>query len=369
MPLGRGEGDIATEAVAEDDGRPAVDDGDQVLHLLVDAERWPDPDGAPVAAAVVDHDPEVVGQGTGGPPHPAGAVHRAVDEHDEGRVDRSLLAHRQPPRPDRGRGHRSLTARCARSSSSALGARAVARCACSPTRTMAWPRSSSSGPMTCCLARAACLTAPMARAESVRSLFAYLHASPVAVPRRGQRRRPPRGGRLPAASTSADAVADVERRPLRRAGRRARGLARRPPAPTPTAGFRIVGAHTDSPNLRVKPHPDTGSVGWRQLAVEVYGGALVNSWLDRDLGPVRPAGRGATARSCSSCSSTEPLARVPQLAIHLDRDVNERGLAPRQAGAPHAGVGAGPAARRATFVELRGRGRRARRRPTSRPGT
>ena len=58
MPFGRGEGDIAAEAVAEDDGRPAVDDGDQVLHLLVDAERWPDPDGAPVAAPVVDHDPE-----------------------------------------------------------------------------------------------------------------------------------------------------------------------------------------------------------------------------------------------------------------------------------------------------------------------
>src|SRR3954469_24813774 len=48
--------------------------------------------------------------------------------------------------------------------------------------------------------------------------------------------------------------------------------------------FRVVGAHPDSPNLRLKPHPDTSSVGWRQLAVEVYGGALVNSWLDRDLG-------------------------------------------------------------------------------------
>src|SRR5215213_11588480 len=48
--------------------------------------------------------------------------------------------------------------------------------------------------------------------------------------------------------------------------------------------FRVVGAHTDSPNLRLKPRPDTASTGWRQLAVEVYGGALVNSWLDRDLG-------------------------------------------------------------------------------------
>jgi aspartyl aminopeptidase len=48
--------------------------------------------------------------------------------------------------------------------------------------------------------------------------------------------------------------------------------------------FRIAGAHTDSPNLRIKPHPDTGAAGWQQLGVEVYGGALWNSWLDRDLG-------------------------------------------------------------------------------------
>ncbi|MYV62243.1 M18 family aminopeptidase, partial [Streptomyces sp. SID4931] len=48
--------------------------------------------------------------------------------------------------------------------------------------------------------------------------------------------------------------------------------------------FRIAGAHTDSPNLRVKPLPDTGAHGWRQIAVEVYGGTLLNTWLDRDLG-------------------------------------------------------------------------------------
>jgi aspartyl aminopeptidase len=90
------------------------------------------------------------------------------------------------------------------------------------------------------------------------------------------------------------------------------------------APFRIVGAHTDSPNLRVKPRPDTGSVGWRQLAVEVYGGALINSWLDRDLGlsgrVVLDDGRVVLVQV------DQPLARVPQLAIHLDRDVNERGL-------------------------------------------
>ncbi|MFJ6696568.1 M18 family aminopeptidase [Streptomyces sp. NPDC091272] len=85
--------------------------------------------------------------------------------------------------------------------------------------------------------------------------------------------------------------------------------------------FRIVGAHTDSPNLRVKPLPDTGNEGWRQVAVEVYGGTLLNTWLDRDLGL---AGR-LTLRDGSHrlVNIDRPLLRVPQLAVHLDRAVNE----------------------------------------------
>ncbi len=49
-------------------------------------------------------------------------------------------------------------------------------------------------------------------------------------------------------------------------------------------GFVVVGAHTDSPNLRVRLRPDVTSAGWSQVGVEVYGGVLTNSWLDRDLG-------------------------------------------------------------------------------------
>ena len=88
--------------------------------------------------------------------------------------------------------------------------------------------------------------------------------------------------------------------------------------------FRIVGAHTDSPCLKVKPLPDAGNFGWRQLGVEIYGGILSNSWLDRDLGV---AGRVVLSdHSVALVRVDEAVARIPQLAIHLDRDVNERGL-------------------------------------------
>jgi aspartyl aminopeptidase len=99
------------------------------------------------------------------------------------------------------------------------------------------------------------------------------------------------------------------------------------PKKTPR-GARIVGAHTDSPNLRLKPKPLYTKEGYRQLGVEVYGGALLNSWLDRDLSL---AGRvlleddrgGITTRLVRI---DRPLLRIPQLAIHLDRDVNDKGL-------------------------------------------
>lgn len=93
-------------------------------------------------------------------------------------------------------------------------------------------------------------------------------------------------------------------------------------------GFRIVGAHTDSPNLRLKPHPQYSKEGYAQLGVEVYGGVLLNSWLDRDLsiaGRVLIKQNGKIASQLVRLDG--PLCRVPQLAIHLDRDVNERGVA------------------------------------------
>lgn len=87
------------------------------------------------------------------------------------------------------------------------------------------------------------------------------------------------------------------------------------------ARIRVIGAHTDSPNLRVQPSPDFLSHGWAQLGVEIYGGVLLNSWLDRDLGV---AGRVVTAEGeVVPFAVYEAIARIPQLAIHLDRAVNE----------------------------------------------
>lgn len=89
------------------------------------------------------------------------------------------------------------------------------------------------------------------------------------------------------------------------------------------APFTIVGAHTDSPNLRIKPLPDTGIAGFRQLGVEVYGGVLLNSWLDRDLGV---SGRVDLRSGPVLFRTDDPILRIPQLAIHLDREISDRGL-------------------------------------------
>ena len=89
-------------------------------------------------------------------------------------------------------------------------------------------------------------------------------------------------------------------------------------------GARIIGAHTDSPGLHIKPRPDMTVLNWQQLHVEVYGGPLLNSWLDRDLGI---AGHIVRRDGTTQLFATDhAVARIPQLAIHLDREVNDKGL-------------------------------------------
>ncbi len=96
--------------------------------------------------------------------------------------------------------------------------------------------------------------------------------------------------------------------------------------------FRIIGGHTDSPNLRVKQHPDVLVAGWHMVALEPYGGAWLNSWLDRDLGV---SGRISLRDKTGGVANRlirfdEPLLRVPQLAIHLAEDRNSVSLNPQR---------------------------------------
>ncbi|WNG92271.1 M18 family aminopeptidase [Mycobacterium sp. ITM-2016-00318] len=109
------------------------------------------------------------------------------------------------------------------------------------------------------------------------------------------------------------------------------------------APFRIVGAHTDSPNLRVKQHPDRFVSGWQVVALQPYGGAWLNSWLDRDLGisgrlSVRSSGEVADRL----VRIDEPILRVPQLAIHLAEDRKAVSLDPQRHVNAVWGVGSGP---------------------------
>ena len=92
-------------------------------------------------------------------------------------------------------------------------------------------------------------------------------------------------------------------------------------------GFRIVGAHSDSPNLRAKPLADVNAHGYRQLAVEPYGGVLLHTWLDRDLSLAgRVTLRDGAATRTALLDFGRPLVRIPSLAIHLNREIRETGL-------------------------------------------
>lgn len=98
------------------------------------------------------------------------------------------------------------------------------------------------------------------------------------------------------------------------------------------AGFRIVGAHTDSPNLRLKSRPSVTKEGFAQLGIQTYGGVLLHTWFDRDLSL---AGR-VTVRKGSNPLTMEtrllrvdrPLCRIPNLAIHLNRQIRTDGFKP-----------------------------------------
>lgn len=92
-------------------------------------------------------------------------------------------------------------------------------------------------------------------------------------------------------------------------------------------GFRLIGAHTDSPGLRVKPKPDLHQGGYRRIGVEVYGGPILATFTDRDLSL---AGRVHLKQGDQGQSQLvhfkKPLLRLPNLAIHMNAKVNTDGL-------------------------------------------
>jgi len=111
----------------------------------------------------------------------------------------------------------------------------------------------------------------------------------------------------------------------------------------PGVPFRIVGAHTDSPNLRVKQHPDRFVAGWRVVALQPYGGAWLNSWLDRDLGlSGRLSVRSGDGLEHRLVRIDAPILRVPQLAIHLADERKSVTLDPQRHVNAVWGVGSGP---------------------------
>ncbi|MBO5071310.1 MAG: M18 family aminopeptidase, partial [Roseburia sp.] len=90
--------------------------------------------------------------------------------------------------------------------------------------------------------------------------------------------------------------------------------------------IRIAAAHTDFPCLRIKPSADMASNGYAQVNIEVYGGAILNTWLDRPLGV---AGRVALksenpfSPQIKVFTSERNLLTIPNLAIHMNREVNK----------------------------------------------
>ncbi len=106
--------------------------------------------------------------------------------------------------------------------------------------------------------------------------------------------------------------------------------------PLAESGFRLVGAHTDSPGLRLKPKAAFSAQGHAQLGVEVYGGPIIATFTDRDLSLAgRVIVRTENTHLAHLVHFSHSIVRLPNLAIHMNREVNDKGLAlNKQTGLP-----------------------------------
>ena len=92
-------------------------------------------------------------------------------------------------------------------------------------------------------------------------------------------------------------------------------------------GFRIIGSHSDSPSFRVKPNPEMeAEKTYLKLNTECYGGPILNTWLDRPLaiaGRVVLKGESVLRPEETLVNINKPICIIPNLAIHMNREVNE----------------------------------------------
>ena len=104
-------------------------------------------------------------------------------------------------------------------------------------------------------------------------------------------------------------------------------IAVRPPLKADSGSrFKIALAHTDNPTLKITPNPDGFAAGVRTLHPEIYGSPIFASWLDRDLGYAGILAYGLEGKVQTRLIRGEKLFRIPQLAVHLNRNVNQDGL-------------------------------------------
>jgi aspartyl aminopeptidase len=164
-------------------------------------------------------------------------------------------------------------------------------------------------------------------AEAARDLCAFLDRSPTPFhATREAAARLDAAGFREISERDAWAIAPGERAYVIRGGSTLVAFIAGTESPA-TGGFRMIGAHTDSPNLRVKPNADVSRSGFQQVGVEVYGGVLHSTWMDRDLsiaGRVLLRGKGGV--EARLVDLVRPVARVANVAIHLNRGVNKEGL-------------------------------------------